>query len=59
MAQRSVAVSYDIGFTQAEVAARANFQVRVSLLLIHNNVLPITSFNVMAARRERYPERAD
>jgi len=48
-AQRKVDVSYDIGFTQAEVDARANFQVRVSLLSMDNNVLPITSFNVIAA----------
>jgi len=48
-AQRNVAVSYDIGFTPAEVEARANFQVRVSLLSIDNNVLPVTSFNVTAA----------
>jgi len=49
-ALRNVNVSYDIGFTQAEVDARANFQVRVSLLSIDNtNSLPVTAFNVIAA----------
>src|SRR5262249_9552038 len=43
------AVDYQIGFTQAEVDARANFQVRVSLLSNGNDVLPVTAFNVTAA----------
>jgi hypothetical protein len=48
-ASRDVAVNYQIGFTQAEVDARASFQVRVSLLSNDNNVLPVTSFNLTAA----------
>src|SRR5262245_38935471 len=39
LASRDVAVDYQIGFTQAEVDARANFQVRVSLLSNGNDVL--------------------
>jgi len=49
-ASRHVAVSYQLGFTQAEVSASANFQVSVSLLSDDNNVLPVTSFNLTAAR---------
>ena len=48
-ASRDVAVNYQIGFTQAEVDARASFQVKVSLLSFDNNVLPVTSFNLTAA----------
>ena len=48
-APREVAVDYNIGFTQAEVDARANFQVKVSLVSIDDNVLPVTSFNLTAA----------
>ena len=40
-ASRDVAVNYQIGFTQAEVDARASFQVKVSLLFSNdNNALP-------------------
>jgi hypothetical protein len=49
LALRDVAVDYQIGFTQGEVDARANFQVRVSLLSNDNEVLPVTAFNVTAA----------
>jgi len=45
---RNVNVNYDLGFTQAEVDARANFQVRVSLLSATDDVLPVTSFNLTA-----------
>lgn len=48
-ASRDVSVNYQIGFTQAEVDARAAFQVRVSLLSNDNDALPVTSFNVTAA----------
>ena len=48
-ASRDVAVNYQVGFTQAEVDAKASFQVRVSLLSNDNNALPMTSFNVTAA----------
>src|SRR5262249_20871682 len=48
-ALRDVAVSYQIGFTQAEVDARANFQVKVSLLADDNSAIPVTSFAVTAA----------
>ena len=48
-ASRDVAVNYQIGFTQAEVDARAAFQVKVSLLSNDNDALPMTSFNVTAA----------
>jgi hypothetical protein len=48
-ASRTVTVNYQVTFNQAEVNARANFQVRVSLLSNDNNVLPITTFNLTAA----------
>ena len=48
IASRDVGVNYQIGFTQAEVDARAAFQVRVSLLSNDNNALPVTSFNLTA-----------
>src|SRR4051794_9678658 len=48
-ASRDVAVNYQISFAQAEVDARASFQVKVSLLSNVNNLLPVTSFNLTAA----------
>jgi len=49
-ASRDVTVNYQVGFTQPEVDARANFQVKVSLLSNdNNNVLPVTVFNLTAA----------
>jgi hypothetical protein len=49
LAARDVAVDYQIGFTQAEVDAKATFQVSVNLLSDGNDVLPVTKFNVTAA----------
>jgi hypothetical protein len=49
-ASRDVTVNYQVGFTQAEVDAQANFQVKVSLLSNDNdNVLPVTLYNLTAA----------
>jgi hypothetical protein len=48
-ASRDVTVNYQVGFTQAEVDARANFQVKVSLLSNDNDTtLPVTVFNLTA-----------
>ena len=47
-ASRLVTVTYQLGFTQQEVDARASFQVRVSLLSIDNNTLPVTTFGLTA-----------
>ncbi len=47
-ASRLVTVSYQLGFTQAEINARANFQVRVSLLSNDNDSRAIRTFNLTA-----------
>lgn len=47
-ASRKVTVTYQLGFTQQEIDSRASFQVRVSLLSIDNNTLPVTTFGLTA-----------
>jgi hypothetical protein len=49
-AQRNVSVSYDLGFTQPEIDAKANFHVNVSLQGADDatDLLPVASFNVTA-----------
>ncbi len=57
-ASRTVTVDSQVTFNQGEVNARANFQVRVSLLSNDNEVLPITTFNLtqqLAQFQERRP----
>lgn len=48
-AARKVTVTYQLGFSQPEIDARASFQVRVSLLSFDNNTLPVTTFGLTAA----------
>jgi hypothetical protein len=50
ISSRQVTVTYQVGFNPAEVAAQANFQVKVSLLSNdNNNALPVTVYNLTAA----------